>query len=169
MQHSLNAVLDRKGSEFFHAPPDTSVSEAVHMMRDHNVGSLLIMDQDRLSGIVTERDILFRVVDQGGDPTRTPVSQIMTGDPKTVSPSTSVEDAMQQVSDQRTRHLPLVDGDKVVGLVSSGDLTRWIVDSQKGEIEELQGTVKKEGNKFKATIALVVAFAILIAVGIATT
>lgn len=168
MQHTLSAVLDRKGSEFFHAPPDTSVSDAVHMMHDHNVGSLLIMDEDRLSGIVTERDILLRVVDQGVDPTRTAVSQVMTGNPKTVSPSTTVEEAMRQVSEQRTRHLPLVDGGKVVGLVSSGDLTRWVVDSQKGEIKELEGAVKKEGNKFKATIALVVAFAVLIAVGIAT-
>ena len=75
---------------------------------------------------------------------------------------------MREVSDSRIRHLPLVDGDKVVGLVSSGDLTRWVVDAQKEDITGLQQEVKKEGFKFKTTIALVVAFVILIAVGVVT-
>lgn len=168
MAHTLSAVLNRKHGDTLYASPDTTVSEAVRKMHNRNVGSLLIMDGNRLSGIMTERDVLLRVVDQGLDPSQTLVSQVMTGDPKTVSPSTTVEEAMRLVTDLRARHLPLTDGDQVVGLVSSGDLTRWVVDSQKGEINELRGDVRKEGHKFKATIALVVASAILIALGIAT-
>lgn len=168
MQHPLSTILERKGSDVHFAAPSASVSEAVRKMHEQKVGSLLVMEDDRLRGIITERDVLFRVVNDGIDPTQTPVSQVMTDNLKTASPTTTVEEAMRQVTEQRVRHLPLVDGDKVVGMVSSGDLTRWVVDSQKGEIEELHGEVKKEGNKFKATIALVAAFAILIVVGIAT-
>jgi len=168
VQHQLSAVLERKGSDVHFAAPATSVSEAVRKMHEQGVGSLLIMENDQLRGIITERDVLFRVVGDGIDPTETPVSKVMTGNLKTVSPSTTVEEAMRQVTEQRVRHLPLMDGNKVVGLVSSGDLTRWVVDSQKGEIEELHGTVKKEGNKFKATILLVAAFATLIVIGIVT-
>lgn len=168
MQNPLSAVLNRKHGDTLYASPDTTVADAVRKMHDKNVGSLLIMDEDRLSGIMTERDVLFRVVDQGIDPTQTPVSQVMTANPKTASPSTTVEEAMRLVTELRARHLPLTDGDQVVGLISSGDLTRWVVDSQKGEIDDLRGEVRKGGHKFKVTIALVVAFAILIAVGIAT-
>lgn len=168
MAHTLSAVLNRKHGDTLYASADTTVSEAVRKMHNRNVGSLLIMDGNRLSGIMTERDVLLRVVDQGLDPSQTPVSQVMTVDPKTVSPSTTVDEAMRLVTDLRVRHLPLTDGDQVVGLVSSGDLTRWVVDSQKGEIIELRGDVRKEGHKFKVTIVLVVAFVILIALGIAT-
>jgi CBS domain-containing protein len=168
VQHQLSSVLNRKHGDTLYASPDISVTEAVHKMRNRNVGSLLIMEGDRLSGIITERDVLFRVVDEGVDPAQTPVSQVMTANPMTASPSTTVEEAMQLVSEKRIRHLPLMESDKVVGLVSSGDLTRWVVDAQRGEISELRGSVTKESHKFKATIALVVAFAILIVIGIAT-
>lgn len=169
MEQPLSAVLDRKGSNIHFTAPTTTVSKAVQQMHEQSVGSLLVMEQDRLCGILTERDVLFRVVGEGINPADTPVSQVMTANPKTVSPATSVEAAMRQVTDERIRHLPLMDGDKVVGLVSSGDLTRWVVDAQKGEIRELHGAVEKEGNKFKATIALVAAFVVLIIIGIATT
>ena len=168
MQNSLGSILETKGREIHSATPTTPISEAVREMHDHRVGSMLIMDGGRLAGILTERDVLFRVVDQGIDPTSTPVSRVMTENPKTVSTDMSVEEAMREVSDSRIRHLPLVDGDKVVGLVSSGDLTRWVVDAQKEDITGLQQEVKKEGFKFKTTIALVVAFVILIAVGVVT-
>lgn len=168
MQDPLSAVLNRKHGDTLYVSPDIPVSEAVRKMHNKNVGSLLIMEGDRLSGIMTERDVLFRVVDQGLDPAQTPVSQVMTADPTTASPSTTVEEAMRLVTELRVRHLPLTDGDKVVGLISSGDLTRWVVDSQKGKIDELRGAVRKEGHKFKVTIALVVAFAILIAIGVVT-
>ena len=168
MQNQLSAVLERKGNKIHFAAPNTSVSDAVRKMHEHKVGSLLVMEQDQLRGIITERDVLFRVVNDGIDATQTPVSKVMTDHPKTVSPTTTVEDAMRQVTDERVRHLPLINGDKVVGVISSGDLTRWVVDAQQGEIKELHGAVKKEGNKFKATIALVAAFAILILIGIVT-
>ena len=168
MEASLSAVLERKGRDIHSTAPSATVAEAVRKMQEHGVGSLLVIDDNRLAGIMTERDVLLRVVDEGIDPKSTPVSKVMTVNPKTASPDTTVEQAMRQVTDERVRHLPLMQGDKVLGLVSSGDLTRWVVDLQRGEIEELQGAVKKEGKKFKATIALVVVFAILIVVGIAT-
>lgn len=168
MQALLSAVLERKGGGIHSAAPSATVAEAVRKMQEVGVGSLLVMDDDRLAGIMTERDVLLRVVDEGIDPKTTPVSQVMTASPKTASPETTVEEAMRQVTDERVRHLPLMEGDKVLGLVSSGDLSRWVVDLQRGEIKELQGAVKKEGNKFKATVALVVVFAVLIVVGVMT-
>ena len=169
MQHSLSSVLETKGHEVHSIPPNTTISEAVHKMQEHRVGSMLVMDEGRLAGIMTERDVLFRVVEEGIDPTATPVSQVMTVNPKTATIDMTVEQAMREVTDKRVRHLPLLENGKVIGLVSSGDLTRWVVDSQQGDISKLQGEVKKEGNKFKATIALVVAFVVLIVIGIATT
>lgn len=168
MQASLSAVLERKGGGIYSTAPSANVAEAVRKMQEDGVGSLLVMDDNRLAGIITERDVLLRVVDEGIDPKTTLVSQVMTANPKTAAPETTVEDAMRQVTEDRVRHLPLMKGDEVLGLVSSGDLTRWVVDLQKGEIEELQGAVKKEGNKFKATIVLAAVFAILIAVGVVT-
>jgi CBS domain-containing protein len=93
----------------------------------------------------------------------------MTKDPDCVSPEMSVIDAMRMVNEKRFRHLPLVKDGKLVGLVSSGDLTRWIVDEQKAEINDLSQNAKSLASKNKALIALVGAFAVLIVVGILTT
>lgn len=110
--------------------PDTLVTECVRSMAAEKIGALLVMDGDRLIGIFTERDALNKVLAAGLDPRSTKVSAVMTRDPCCVPPTLTVGAAMELVSERRFRHLPIVDQDRVVGLVSSGDLTHWLVKDQ---------------------------------------
>ncbi len=117
--------------------PDTSVTESVRQMNSENIGALLVMEGDKLTGIFTERDALNKVLAAGIDPTSTKVSEVMTKDPYCVDPSTTVEEAMSIVTDHRVRHLPILHNGSLVGLISSGDLTHWLVEDKAGEIKDL--------------------------------
>ena len=139
---TLSQILAEKGGTVHTVPPTTLVSEAVHEMHQLEIGSLLVTEGDRLVGIFTERDVLFRVVDGELDPKSTKVAQVMTADPLAVKPSTTAEQAMQLVTDKRFRHLPVVEEGRLVGGVSSGDLTHSVVKSQEGQIDALIRSVK---------------------------
>ncbi len=109
--------------------PDASVTECVKRMNELKIGAMLVMDGDRLVGIFSERDAMIRVLGAGLDPTGTEVSTVMTANPVCVSPSTSLEEAMGIVSGRRIRHLPVVEHDKVLGVVSSGDLSHRLINN----------------------------------------
>lgn len=168
MQSLLSELASAKGQDVHSVPPNTTVAAAVQEMHDQNIGALLVLEDAKVAGIFTERDVLFRVVNDNLDPKATTVAQVMTKDPLSATPATTVEEAMRQVTDKRVRHLPLLEGDKLVGMISSGDLTRWVVRTQEKEIEELNSNVKSFATKNRALIALVGAFTVLIAVGVAT-
>jgi CBS domain-containing protein len=115
-----------------------SVLEAVRRMDDANTGSVVVLEGSRLAGIFTERDLMRRVVLRGHDVTSTPVSQVMTRDLIFTEPDAAGEDAMSKMTRHRCRHLPVVDGERLVGLVSIGDLMREISDEQSVEIHFLK-------------------------------
>jgi len=117
--------------------PDTTVTESVRRMHSENIGALLVMEDDKLTGIFTERDALTKVLAAGVDPNGTKVSAVMTEAPFFVDPSTTIEEAMSIVTNRRIRHLPILHNGKLVGIVSSGDLTHWLVQDREGEIREL--------------------------------
>ena len=117
--------------------PDTLVTECVQAMAAAKIGALIVMDSERLVGIFTERDALNKVLAAGLDPRSTKVSQVMTKDPYCVPPTTTVGAAMQVVTQRRFRHLPIVQNGKVLAVLSSGDLTHWLVKDQMGEVKEL--------------------------------
>ncbi len=117
--------------------PETTVIESVRLMNEQNIGAVLVMDDDKLKGIFTERDALTKVLGDGKDPINTKISEVMTRDPVFVDPSTTVEEAMGIVTGRRVRHLPILHNGKLVGIVSSGDLTHWLVRDREGEIREL--------------------------------
>jgi CBS domain-containing protein len=117
--------------------PDTPVTECVRTMTAEKIGALIVLDGERLVGIFTERDALNKVLAAGLDPGSTKVSEVMTKDPYCVSPTTTVGDAMELVTTRRFRHLPIVENGKVLAVVSSGDLTHWLVKDQIGEVQEL--------------------------------
>jgi CBS domain-containing protein len=117
--------------------PDTPVTECVRTMTAEKIGALIVMDGERLIGIFTERDALNKVLAAGLDPVSTKVSAVMTKDPYCVPPTTTVGDAMELVTKRRFRHLPIVENGKVLAVVSSGDLTHWLVKDQMGEVQEL--------------------------------
>ena len=130
-------LLDSKGDEVISIVQDASVFDAIKLMADRAVGSLLVMDGDELQGIVTERDYARKVIIKGRSSESTPVADIMTTDHVTASPMQSVNDCMNLMSERRIRHLPIVMDGKVVGLISIGDLVQAIISDQKEEIEQL--------------------------------
>ena len=117
--------------------PDTPVTECVRTMTAEKIGALIVMDGERLIGIFTERDALNKVLAAGLDPVSTKVSEVMTKDPYCIPPTTTVGEAMQMVTQRRFRHLPVVENGKVLAVISSGDLTHWLVKDQMREVQEL--------------------------------
>jgi CBS domain-containing protein len=117
--------------------PDTPVTECVRLMTAEKIGALVVMDGERLIGIFTERDALNKVLAGGLDPGSTKVSEVMTKDPYSIPPTTTVGDAMELITKRRFRHLPIVENGKLMAVVSSGDLTHWLVKDQIGEVQEL--------------------------------
>ena len=135
-QTPLDTLLDEREPIHF-VQPDTLVTECVRKMDAEKIGALIVMDGDRLKGIFTERDALNKVLAAGLDPGSTKVSEVMTKDPHCVPPTTTVGDAMKLVTKRRFRHLPIVQNGKVLAVVSSGDLTHWLVKDQVSEVQEL--------------------------------
>ena len=117
--------------------PDTPVTECVRTMAAEKIGALIVMNGEKLIGIFTERDALNKVLAAGLDPRITKVSEVMTKDPYCIPPTTTVGEAMELVTTRRFRHLPVVENGKVLAVVSSGDLTHWLVKDQVGEVQEL--------------------------------
>ena len=130
-------VLNEKGKTVHTVSPQASVREAVRKMNELGVGSLLVTEEGRPVGIFTERDVLRRVVDAGLDPETTPVAQVMSSPVVTIRPETPVREAMETITTLRHRHLPVVEEGKVVGMVSIGDLLRWVTYYQQREIEHM--------------------------------
>jgi CBS domain-containing protein len=129
--------LFEEGRVIHSVAPDASITECVRLMTAAKIGALMVMDGGRLAGIFTERDALNRVLAGNLDPGHTRVSEVMTKDPYCIGPATTVGDAMQLITERRFRHLPIVANGKVLAVVSSGDLTRWLVKDQMGEVQEL--------------------------------
>jgi CBS domain-containing protein len=135
-QTPLNKIFE--GSRAIHSVgSNASITECVRLMTANKIGALMVMDGARLLGIFTERDALNKVLAGNLDPGNTKVSEVMTKDPYCIGPTTTVGVAMQLITERRFRHLPIVDNGKVLAVVSSGDLTRWLVRDQIGEVQEL--------------------------------
>jgi len=117
--------------------PNTLVTECVRTMTAKKIGALIVMDGERLVGIFTEQDALNKVLAAGLEPGKTKVSEVMTKDPYSIPPTTTVGEAMELVTKRRFRHLPIVKNGKVLAVVSSGDLTHWLVKDQMSEVQEL--------------------------------
>jgi CBS domain-containing protein len=130
-------LLDSKGRDVISIAEDASVLDAIKIMAERSIGSLLVMDGDKLKGIVTERDYARKVIVKGRSSKSTQVREIMTADVCTASVDQSVNDCMSVMTERRIRHLPVVDGDAVIGLISIGDLVQAIISDQQAEIEQL--------------------------------
>ena len=130
-------LLDRKGRELISIVQDASVFDAIKLMADRGVGSLLVMDGTDLKGIVTERDYARKVIIKGRSSESTQVGEIMSTDLVTATSQQTVNECMTMMTDRRIRHLPVVVGDEVVGLISIGDLVQAIISDQQEEIEQL--------------------------------
>jgi CBS domain-containing protein len=131
-------MLDKMGGKIFFFHPDATVFEAIAKMADNDVGSLLVIEQDALVGIITERHYARDVVLKGKTSPATPVREIMEKDVVTVRPEQRVEECMAIMTERRVRHLPVIEGGKLVGIVSIGDLVKSIIGNQKFVIAQLE-------------------------------
>jgi len=131
-------LLDSKGRTIISIAANTSVFDAIKLMADKTVGSLLVMDGEQLKGIVTERDYARKVIIKGRSSETTQVSEIMTSDVCTVVSTDTVNNCMTVMSDRKIRHLPVVDDGVLVGMISIGDLVQAIITDQQEEIEHLE-------------------------------
>jgi len=137
MDTTLREILSKKGSELYSVTGDALVADAVAVMVEKNVGSILVMEGEHLKGLFTERDLMCRVVHARRDPGKTPVHEVMTTEVAAVAPTVKLEEAMSLCTERRVRHLPVYDGDSLIGIVSSGDLTKAAVRDQQHTIEDL--------------------------------
>lgn len=131
-------LLDVKGREIISIQPDASVLDAIKLMAERAVGSLLVMEGDELVGIVTERDYARKVIIKGRASDSTRVGEIMTSEVRTATIDQTVNDCMQVMTRRKIRHLPVVDDGRVIGMISIGDLVQGIIESQQEEIQHLE-------------------------------
>jgi CBS domain-containing protein len=131
-------LLDGKGREIISADPGLSVLDAIIIMAEKKVGALVVMQDGKLSGIVTERDYARKVIIKGRSSESTRVDEIMTTSVQTTTPDQTVQDCMGLMSEGRFRHLPVLEDDTVVGIISIGDLVQAIIADQQEEIEQLE-------------------------------
>ena len=131
-------LLDNKGTEIISITEDASVLDAIRLMAERAVGSLLVMDGDVLKGIVTERDYARKVIVKGRASDTTRVGEIMTAEVCTATIEQTVNDCMTIMTNRRIRHLPIVVDDNVVGMISIGDLVQAIIADQQEEIQHLE-------------------------------
>jgi CBS domain-containing protein len=134
---TIASTLRNKGGSVWSVPPETSVFDAIAMMADKRVGALLVMKDERLVGIISERDYARKVILQGRSSKDTPVEEIMTRDVVTVTPDQEIEECMRIITQHRIRHLPVLCGEEVVGVISIGDLVNAIISDQAHTINQL--------------------------------
>ena len=136
--HTAADILRSKGNDVWSVSPDDTILSAIQLMADREVGALLVMDQDKLAGIVTERDYARKVALEGRSSKNALVREIMSTKVLCARPDQTVQECMALMSDKRSRHLPVVDHKEVIGVISIGDLVKSIIAEQKFEIEVLQ-------------------------------
>lgn len=135
---NIGEILGHKGANIWSVSPSATVFEAIQLMAEKNIGALLVMDGEKLTGIMSERDYTRKVALKGKSSKQTQVREILSGSVVTATPFHTVEECMRLMTEQRVRHLPVVDGSRIVGVISIGDLVNWTISSQHSTIHQLE-------------------------------
>jgi len=138
---NISAILSYKGTDYWTVAPEDSVYHAIALMADKNIGAVLVMEGTKLVGIMSERDYSRKVFLRGRSSKETAVRDIMVSPPITVTPQQTVDDCLHIMTRERIRHLPVLDGEKVAGVISIGDLVNWIISAQSATIDHLESYI----------------------------
>ena len=138
---AISRVLRQKGDEIWSVAPDMTVYDALEIMADREIGALLVLEGGRLAGVISERDYARKVILQGRSSRDTAVGDIMTQGVVTVTPSHTVDECMKLMTELRVRHLPVTEGSQIAGVVSLGDLVKYVITAQQEEIQHLQAYI----------------------------
>ncbi len=131
-------ILDKKGRVVFSVPPSVTVYQAIELMCDKNIGGLLIVENEALTGIFTERDYARKLILKGKSSKDTRIADLMTPNPITVTADTTIEECMQIMTQRKIRHLPVLEEGKLTGMISIGDVVSTVIDEQKNIIDHLE-------------------------------
>lgn len=137
----VKEILNQKGRDIFSVKPDSTVYEAIAKMAEFNIGALLVMEDSKLKGIISERDYRNKVILEGRTSKTTEVQDIMTKDVIRVEPTDTLNLCMQLMTEKKIRHLPVVDNEQVVGVISIGDVVKTVIANQKSEIDSLRNYI----------------------------
>ncbi|OTG96087.1 MULTISPECIES: CBS domain-containing protein [Acinetobacter] len=138
MTNVAQVIQNKIEQNIFTISPESTVLEAISLMADKGIGALVVTDQDKVVGILSERDYTRKVILMERTSKETTVSEIMTAKVLTVTKSNSVEDCLDLMTDRHLRHLPVVENDKLIGLISIGDLVKVVMEDQRKLIDQLQ-------------------------------
>ena len=144
---NVRDILREKGTAVYSISPGDTVYDALKLMAEKNVGALLVLDGDRLAGLISERDYARKIVLKDKLSRETKVKEIMTTDVLTVTPAMDLYECMELITEKRMRHLPVVEKDRVLGIISIGDIVKGIIDHKESVIEQLESYIK--GNPVK--------------------
>lgn len=137
----VSSILRNKGSEVWSVSPSAPVFEAIEKMAEKGVGALVVVSEGKLTGIISERDYARKVILQGRSSKDTPVAEIMTSPAITVTPQHTVEECMKLMTEKRIRHLPVMDEGRIAGVISIGDLVKWIITAHEETIHHLENYI----------------------------
>jgi CBS domain-containing protein len=138
---SISSIIGQKGSQIWSITPEATVFDAIQLMADKNVGALLVLRDGALLGLISERDYTRKVMLRGKRSKETQVQEIMTNEPTVVSPNESVENCLRTMTAERIRHLPVVDGQEIRGIISIGDLVKWTISHQAAALDQLESYI----------------------------
>ncbi|MGB4705207.1 MAG: CBS domain-containing protein [Candidatus Saccharicenans sp.] len=138
---TVRQILEEKGHQVWTISPESTVYEALKIMAEKEVGALIVVDKDQVVGIISERDYARKVVLKGKSSLETPVKEIMTSQVYFVNPEFTAEECMALMTEKRIRHLPVIEKNKLVGVISIGDVVKSVIASQKIQIEHLQNYI----------------------------
>lgn len=135
---TIDSLLNQKPRNIWSVPPDSTVFDAIRLMSEKNVGALLVMQGERLVGMLSERDYTRKVILRGKSSKTTAVREIISTPVISVGPNHTVEECMRLMTEHRIRHLPVLNGERVIGIVSIGDLVNWIISAQHVAISQME-------------------------------
>ena len=138
---TISAILKHKSPQLWSTPPDSTVFDAISLMADKNVGALLVMSEAKLVGVISERDYTRKVALKGKSSRETAVGEILSTPTITATPDSTIDECMRLMTVHRVRHLPVLEGDSVLGIVSIGDLVNWIISAQSLAINQLENYI----------------------------